>query len=73
MDDDWAGPSTVEVLAYIAGHFDSMRLLFVVTYRPADLALNNPAFVPLKLDLQTRSMCHELPLPPLAEADSSVT
>jgi DNA-binding winged helix-turn-helix (wHTH) protein/tetratricopeptide (TPR) repeat protein len=65
----WAAPSTADVLAYLANHFDSMRILFILAYRDADIRLSNPAFISMKLDLQTRSRCHDLSLGPLAYTD----
>ena len=40
LDDlHWADVSTVDVLNYLAGRFDDMRLLVLVTYRPSDMAV----------------------------------
>lgn len=55
--------STVDLLAYLAGKFESTRLLIVVTYRSSELLLAKHPFLPVKLDLQARGVCREIPLP----------
>jgi predicted ATPase len=50
----WADDSTVDVLAYLAARMSSQRMLTIATYRPSDLRLGRHAFLPLKLDLETR-------------------
>jgi hypothetical protein len=56
----WAGASTIDLLAYLTGRFDTLRVLVVVTYRPSDLLLQKHPFLQLKPDLQARGLCHEL-------------
>jgi predicted ATPase len=58
----WADASTVDLLAYLATKFDSMRVLIVVTYRPSELLLNRHPFLRVKLELQAHHSCHELTL-----------
>ncbi|QDV24218.1 serine/threonine-protein kinase [Aureliella helgolandensis] len=65
----WADPSTVDLLAYLAGKCDAMSILFVLTYRPTDLALTKHLFGPVKLDLQARGVCRELALEFLPRSD----
>ena len=61
-DLQWADVSTVDLLTYLAGRFDSMRVLIVVAYRPSEMLLVNHPFLSVKLDLQGRKLCREMPL-----------
>jgi len=65
----WADASTVDLLSYLAARFEAMRLLIVGTYRPSDLLLAKHPFLSLKLDLQGRGLCRELPLEFLSRDD----
>ena len=56
----WADASTVDLLAYLGGKCPRLRLLLVLTYRPSDLGLSPHPFVPVKLELQGRGVCHEI-------------
>jgi len=58
----WADASTVDLINYLAMRFDRLRLLIVGTYRPEDLRLSKHAFMQVKLDLEARGACRELPL-----------
>jgi tetratricopeptide (TPR) repeat protein len=58
----WADASTIDIIAYIATKLASVRLLIVTAYRLSEMQLNNHPFVPVKLDMQARGLCHELPL-----------
>jgi predicted ATPase len=58
----WADVSTMDLLAYLAGRFNGLRLLIVATYRPSDLLLARHPFLQLKPDLQARGVCHEIQL-----------
>jgi predicted ATPase len=58
----WADASTIDLLAFLAGRFQGMRLLIVVAYRPSDLSLARHPFLQLKPDLQARGVCHEIQL-----------
>src|SRR5262245_58737549 len=70
LDDlHWADASTVDLLAYLGGKCAGMRALVVLTYRPTDLVLGKHPFGPVKLDLQARGVCRELPLEFLTRAD----
>lgn len=63
LDDlHWADLSTVDMLAYLGGRLRAMRLLVLVTVRPAELLLGKHPFAQLKLDLQSRGVCRELAL-----------
>ncbi len=56
----WADVSTIDLLSFLAGKFDTMRALIVTTYRPSDLLLNKHPFLQIKPDLQARGVCREL-------------
>lgn len=58
----WADESTIDLLAYLAGKFDVMRLLVLATYRPSDLLLARHPFLQVKLDMQARGLCREIAL-----------
>jgi tetratricopeptide (TPR) repeat protein len=65
----WADVSTIDLLNFLAGKFDVMRVLIVVTYRPSDILLANHPFSQIKPDLQARGVCRELLLDFLSEAE----
>jgi predicted ATPase len=65
----WADESTVDILAYVADRLRSTRILAIVTYRPSELLLGGHVFLPLKLDLEARGICREVPLEFLTAAD----
>jgi predicted ATPase len=70
LDDlQWADVSTVDMLAYLATRFASMRIMIVVTYRPSEMLLAKHPFSQLKLDLQSRGFCRELALEFLSTGD----
>ncbi len=58
----WADTSTIDLLSFIAGKFDTMRVLIIATYRPTDLLLAGHPFLKLKPDLQSRGACREIAL-----------
>ncbi|MEO7521162.1 MAG: protein kinase, partial [Gemmatimonas sp.] len=63
LDDlHWSDVSTVDVLAYIGARLGGIRLMVLVTVRPAELLLNKHPFASLKLDLQARGICREIAL-----------
>ncbi len=59
----WADVSTIDILAYLAGKFDEMRVLIIVTYRPSALVLAKHPFLSVKLNLQARGVCSEVSPP----------
>ena len=70
LDDlHWADVSTIDVLSFLAGRFDSLNVLIVVTYRPSDLLLLKHPFLRIKPDLQARGACRELTLEFLSQAE----
>jgi predicted ATPase len=70
LDDvHWADASTVDLLAYLGGRCATQRLLVVLTYRPADLALGKHPLGPVQWELETRGLCREIPLEFLVPPD----
>jgi predicted ATPase len=70
LDDlQWADASTIDLLAYLAGRFESTRILIVVTYRASELLVGKHPFLTVKLDLQARGVCREVPLGFLGRRD----
>lgn len=70
LDDlHWADASTVDLLAYLGGRCDEIRAMFVLTYRPTDLALNKHVWGAVKLDLQAHGVCREMALELLTRSD----
>ncbi len=65
----WADVSTIDLLSFLAGKFDALRVLIVVTYRPSDMLLSKHPFLQIKPDLQAHGLCHELLLEFLTEAE----
>jgi hypothetical protein len=65
----WADVSTIDLLSFLAGKFDAMRVLIVTTYRPSDMLLAKHPFLQIKPDLQARGLCRELQLAFLTEAE----
>ena len=65
----WADVSTVDLLSFLAGKFDALRVLILVTYRPSDMLLSKHPFLQIKPDLQARGVCRELLLTFLSEAE----
>jgi predicted ATPase len=65
----WADISTIDLLAYLASKFDSMRVLIVATYRPSDLLLAKHPFLQVRPDLQARGVCREIELEFLSRSE----
>lgn len=61
-DVHWVDLSTVDLIAYLAGKLDSIRLMIIATYRPSEMLPVNHPLLSLKLDLQARGLCHEIAL-----------
>ncbi|MGE3779905.1 MAG: serine/threonine-protein kinase PknK [Pirellulaceae bacterium] len=61
-DVHWADLSTVDLLAYLGRPSHTTRVLIIVTYRPTELLLGPHPFHRVKLELQGRGVCSELPL-----------
>ena len=63
LDDlHWADVSTIDMLNYLAGRLDQMRLLVVATYRPADMTLGQHPFLAIRGNLAAHGSLLELPL-----------
>ena len=65
----WADESTLDLLAYLASRFDSMRILILANYRPEELQLHNHHFSQVALDLQAHRRCQRIDLGFLSLAD----
>ncbi|MGH9841637.1 MAG: protein kinase domain-containing protein [Blastocatellia bacterium] len=65
----WADVSTIDLLNFLAGKFEGMNVLILVTYRPSDMLLSKHPFLQIKPDLQARGLCRELLLEFLTEAE----
>ena len=65
----WADVSTIDLLSFLAGKFDAMSVLIVVTYRPSDMLLAKHPFLQIKPDLQARGLCRELQLEFLSQGE----
>lgn len=65
----WADVSTIDLLAYLASKFDSMRVLVIATYRPSDLLLAKHPFLQVRPDLQARGVCREIELEFLSRSE----
>ncbi len=63
LDDvHWIDLSSTDMLADLAGRFEAMRLLIIVSYRPTELLTSHHPFASVKLDLQARGAAQELVL-----------
>jgi adenylate cyclase len=63
LDDlHWADVSTIDLLNYLAGRFDQMRVLVLATYRPADMTLAQHPFLAIRDNLRTHGALDEIPL-----------
>ena len=58
----WVDLSTIDVLGYVTRHFEALRVLIVVAYRPEELLVQKHPFLSTKRDLQSRGFCRELAL-----------
>ena len=61
-DVHWADTSTVDVLGYLAARFDTVRALVIATYRPEELKQTEHSFLDLRLDLQSKGLCRDVPI-----------
>jgi serine/threonine protein kinase/tetratricopeptide (TPR) repeat protein len=68
-DVHWSDVSTVDLLAYIAAHFESLHVLVAVTYRPTEMVHSKHPLLQLELDLQSRGLCREIRLDFLGQTD----
>lgn len=64
-----ADPSTLDLVVYLTTRFDAARVMIVVTYRPAELLVDQEPFVQSLRDLRARGRCREVVLDFLSAAD----
>jgi len=70
LDDlHWADVSTIDMLNYLAGRFDQMRLLVLATYRPADMTLTQHPFLAVRDELRSHGALEEISLGFLEKRD----
>jgi tetratricopeptide (TPR) repeat protein/predicted Ser/Thr protein kinase len=65
----WADASTLDMLTHVAGQFQGIRVLVIVTYRPTEMVLAGSPFLSLKLDLTAKSLCRGFDIEYLTIAD----
>ena len=65
----WADVSTIDLLAYLASKFDSLRVLVIATYRPSDLLLAKHPFLQVRPDLLGRGLCRDIDLEFLSRSE----
>ncbi len=70
LDDlHWADASTCDLLSYLGARLRNIRILILTTYRPGAILAAKHPFLPLKLDLERRGLCREIPLSFLGKED----
>ena len=65
-DIQWADASSVDLISYMSIKIARSRLLFIITFRSADLKRLNHPFRHIQQALQARRVCRELHLPLLS-------
>ena len=65
----WADVSTVDMLNYLAGRFEGLRVLVLTTYRPSDMTLSKHPFLGIRRELQQRGNLEEVSLTFLETSD----
>ena len=65
----WADVSTIDLLSFLAGKFEALGVMILVTYRPSDLLILKHPFLQIKPDLQAHGACRELELKFLTQAE----
>ncbi len=58
----WVDVSTLDIISYLADRCGFMRILMLATYRPTDLMLAKHPFLQVRLELQIRGACREIPV-----------
>ena len=61
-DVHWADASTVDLLAYVGARFDKLHVGIITTYRPDEMRQAEHPFSNLKLELQAKNLCRDIPL-----------
>jgi predicted ATPase len=70
LDDlHWADVSTIDILNYLAGRFADMRVMVLITYRPAEMVLAQHPFLTVSNNLRAHGVFEELALGYLELAD----
>lgn len=63
LDDmHWADMATTDLLSHLRPQLDRMRLLLVVTYRPAEMHAGKHPFLHLQQEMETRRLAREVAL-----------
>lgn len=65
----WADVSTIDLLNFLAGRFNDMRVLVITCFRPTDMALSKHPFLSVRGNLQTQGLYEEIGLGFLTRAD----
>ena len=65
----WADASTIDLLAFLADRFKTMRLIVIATYRLSDLMLAKHPFLQLRPRLQSQGVCSEIAVEFLSRAE----
>ena len=68
-DLQWSDYSTVDLVAALASRRESARLLFIATYRPADVVVSRHPVRVVKQQLQARGKCEDVLLGSLNAAE----
>jgi hypothetical protein len=70
LDDmHWADASTCDLLTYLGTRVRNLRILVLMTYRPAEVLARQHPFLPLKVHLERRGVCEDVPLSFLGLSD----
>ena len=70
LDDlHWADVSTIDLLNYLAGRFEGMRVLILGTYRRSEVTTTEHPLLQMKATLEGRGLFREFPLEFLERAD----
>jgi tetratricopeptide (TPR) repeat protein len=70
LDDlHWADVSTMDLVNYLSGRFESMRVLILGTYRRSEVALSEHPLLQVKSTLESRGLFREMPLEFLERSD----
>jgi len=70
LDDlHWADASTCDLLGYLGARMRAIRILILTAYRPAAVLAPKHPFLPVKIDLERRGVCRDVPLSFLGRND----
>jgi tRNA A-37 threonylcarbamoyl transferase component Bud32/predicted ATPase len=68
-DVHWSDISTCDLLSYLGSKSESLRLMIIATYRPAEMLASKHPFHQVKLHLEGRGISHDIRLRFLSEED----